>query len=296
MPHRYDHVALLKDAYALWNETKGGSITHWLSLMAEDIDFKTLPGEGPPNVFTRPRTSRKDAADYLTALIDTWEMLDYRLDEFIENGDRVVALGSCAFRHRTNGGVFTSPKADLWRFRDGVACSFYGYVDTQVVMAPADKPVESRITFAAAQAPDDSRDPARETANIAILRDGYRRWRESKGASVGHWTAMMDPAIDFRSVGAGAPPMEFTRARDGIAEAAAYLSAVTVEWEMIDFPMDEFIAQGERVAVVGTCTFRFRRTGRVVTSPKLDLWRFRHGKATAFFEFFDTHAAFTATR
>lgn len=291
-----DKVARLKSAYALWRQTKGGSMTHWLSLMADDIDFQTLPGEGPLNVFTRPRTSRKDAAEYLTALVDTWEMLDYRIDEFIESGERVVAIGSCSFRHRANGAVFTSPKADLWRFKGGVAHSYYGYIDTQVVIAPTDKPVESRILFAAQGSPDGFRDAAQEQANIARLQDGYWHWLESKGGSVERWMALMDPDIDFRSVGAGARPMPFTRARGGIAEAAAYLGALTNDWEMVDFPMNEFIAQGDRVAVVGTCTFRFRRNGRVVTSPKLDLWRFKNGKATSFFEFFDTQAAFAATR
>lgn len=295
MPGDSDPVALLRNAYAAWKESKGGSIGHWLSIMAEDIDFQTLPGYGPPNVFTRPRTSRKDAADYLTALIDTWEMVDYRIDEYIASGARVVAIGSCSFRHRVNGQVFTSPKADLWRIENGVARSYYGYIDTQAVMAPTGKPIESRIA-ARESVPAASTDPVHERHNVATLREGYRRWRESKGYSVDNWISIMEPDIDFRSVGAGADPMSFTRACSGADEAAAYLTSVTDDWEMIAFPMDEFIAQGDRVAAVGSCTWRFKRTDRVVTSPKLDLWRFRAGKATAFFEFFDTHAAFAATK
>ena len=32
------NVAILRKAFEQWNETKGGSIDHWLDIMAEEVD------------------------------------------------------------------------------------------------------------------------------------------------------------------------------------------------------------------------------------------------------------------
>ena len=58
----------------------------------------------------------------------------------------------------------------------------------------------------------------------------------------------------------------------------------------------EFIADGDRVVVLSTCAFRHRGSGKVAESPKADVYRFRDGQIVEFFEFFDTAAAFAATR
>jgi hypothetical protein len=36
------HVSLLKEAYKKWHETKAGSAEHWLALMTDDIQFRSL--------------------------------------------------------------------------------------------------------------------------------------------------------------------------------------------------------------------------------------------------------------
>jgi ketosteroid isomerase-like protein len=42
--------------------------------------------------------------------------------------------------------------------------------------------------------------------------------------------------------------------------------------------------------VVALCdvSFRHKRTGKVATSPKVDVHRFRDGKISEFFEYYDT--------
>ncbi len=57
---------------------------------------------------------------------------------------------------------------------------------------------------------------------------------------------------------------------------------------MIEYVVDDLVAQGDRVVMLGRCSFRFRNNGRVVTTPKADAWRFKDGKAVEFFEYFDT--------
>jgi ketosteroid isomerase-like protein len=63
---------------------------------------------------------------------------------------------------------------------------------------------------------------------------------------------------------------------------------------MIEYRVDHFVAQGDRVVMVGHCSWRAKRTGKVVATPKVDTWRFANGKAVEFYEFYDTaqvHAA-----
>jgi len=60
--------------------------------------------------------------------------------------------------------------------------------------------------------------------------------------------------------------------------------------------MDEFIAQGDRVVVVGRVAWRNRQTGKTVDTPKVDVWRIRDGKAVDFVEFYDTARSLEAAR
>ena len=63
---------------------------------------------------------------------------------------------------------------------------------------------------------------------------------------------------------------------------------------MLDFTVGEFVAQDDVVVMRGTMAWRHRRTGKTFTSPKVDFWRFRNGKAIEFFEYFDTAGALSA--
>ena len=57
---------------------------------------------------------------------------------------------------------------------------------------------------------------------------------------------------------------------------------------MIEYRPDEFVAQGDRVVMIGHCSWRAKTSGKVVSTPKADVWRFANGKAVEFYEFFDT--------
>ena len=50
-------------------------------------------------------------------------MVYYRIDEFIAQGDAVVARGSTSWTNKKTGKTAETPKVDFWRFRDGKALS-----------------------------------------------------------------------------------------------------------------------------------------------------------------------------
>lgn len=135
-----------------------------------------------------------------------------------------------------------------------------------------------------------------EDRNVAIAQQAYRLWRDSKGGSIGHWLSILSSEVDFRSLAQGQPEaMSFTQPRRGAAEVENYLKELTANWEMIDYVVEEYIAQGDRVVAIGRTAWRNKATGKAVDTPKLDVWRFNDdGKALEFFEYYDTAGVIAA--
>jgi ketosteroid isomerase-like protein len=126
------------------------------------------------------------------------------------------------------------------------------------------------------------------------LRAAYKEWHDTRGKSAATWIALMDDNIQMRSVADGAPGMEFSKSRKGKHAADDYFSALAADWEMIHHSPQEFLVDGDRVAVFGTCAFRNRKTGKVAETHVANLWRFKDGKAVEYFELYDTAKAFAA--
>jgi ketosteroid isomerase-like protein len=131
--------------------------------------------------------------------------------------------------------------------------------------------------------------------HVAILRDAYQQWNDTRGGSVQTWLDLFAEDINFRSLGGNSAGLEFARGRRGKADAERYFAELTAAWEMVHFTAEDFIADGDRVVVVSRVAFKYRGTGKVAESPKTDLFTFRDGKIVDFIEFFDTAAALAAT-
>ena len=132
--------------------------------------------------------------------------------------------------------------------------------------------------------------------NVATLKNAYRQWHTSKGGSLKVWLDLVADDVKIRSLADGAPEVEFTTARNGKEQFKKYFDGLLADWEMINYKTNEFIAEGERVAVLGSTAWRNRRTGREVDTPKADFWMFRDGKAVEFREFYNTAALIEAAR
>jgi ketosteroid isomerase-like protein len=129
------NVAIVRRAYELWSETKAGSVDHWMSLMADYVDWRSMADGAPGLEFTCGASTREQVRGYLEGLTRDWEMLRYVVDEFVAQGDRVVMLGRCAWKHRATGKFVDMPKADVLRLRDGRIVGFMEYYDTAKAMA-----------------------------------------------------------------------------------------------------------------------------------------------------------------
>ena len=82
--------------------------------------------ETPPesvHVAYPPIKSKKDFERYFQGLLADWEMIHYKTDHFIVEGDNIAVRGSTTWRNRKTGKVCDTPKADFWTFRDGKVVS-----------------------------------------------------------------------------------------------------------------------------------------------------------------------------
>jgi ketosteroid isomerase-like protein len=130
--------------------------------------------------------------------------------------------------------------------------------------------------------------------NVALLKEAYAQWADHKGSDCECWMSIMADDASLRSLANGAPETEFTTRRNSKAEIRGYLEGLTRDWEMVNFDMNDFVADGDRVVVIGRVAWRNKVTGKVADTPKVDIWRFRDGKAIDYAEFYDTARAFAA--
>lgn len=124
--------------------------------------------------------------------------------------------------------------------------------------------------------------------NKETLTTAYRLWHESKGESVEHWMSIADDNIAFGSLAEGSPAAPLTAPVRSKEELRRYLRGLRENWEMIHFTVSYFIAEGDRVAMVGRTAWRNRKTNRTIETPKVDVWRFRNGRAVEVYEYYDT--------
>jgi ketosteroid isomerase-like protein len=131
------NVAVLKEAYRRWNDTRGASVDHWLDLMTDDVTFRSLTEGAKAMEFTRHSSSKDDVKGYFAGLAADWQMNFYRVEEYIAQGDRVVALCEISFSHKKTGKTLETPKADVVRFRSGKICEFFELFDTARALSVA---------------------------------------------------------------------------------------------------------------------------------------------------------------
>ncbi len=131
------NVRILKDAYHQWQTTRGGSVEHWLGIVDDDIQFGSLAEGAQPLAFATSYTRRDQLGVYFTGLLNDWTMVHYTMNEFIAQGDAVVARGSCKWTNKRTDKTVETPKIDFWRFRDGKAVEYYEYYDTAKVYQAA---------------------------------------------------------------------------------------------------------------------------------------------------------------
>ena len=133
------HVALLKEAYRRWSETKAGSVDHWVGLATDDVRLRSMTGgttDGAPAMgFHGDFVGRDTLRDYFSQMANVWEMVSYEPLRFVAQGDQVAVLGTCEWKSKKTGKIAESPFAQFFTFRDGHIAEIVEMFDTAAGIA-----------------------------------------------------------------------------------------------------------------------------------------------------------------
>ena len=107
---------------------KRADIQPLLSLYSDDVEWHVPEMEGVP--FAGPRRGIAGVRDFFAAVTDSLDVLQFEPQEYIAQGDKVVALGRYSWRVKATGREFSSDFAHVCTVRDGKIVRFHEYMDT----------------------------------------------------------------------------------------------------------------------------------------------------------------------
>jgi uncharacterized protein len=125
-----------------------------------------------------------------------------------------------------------------------------------------------------------------EQKNIELVQKGYQAFGSGNIPTL---LDLFDTNIEWRSPHfEGSPFKGSYNGREAVGEFFQKLGEVE---EFSLFEPREFIAQGDKVVVLGAFAATVKTTGRNYQSDWIHIFNVRDGKVTNFFEMFDTAAA-----
>ena len=127
-------VDRLRDAYSEWSDSKGMSVDHWLDILGDEIEMRSVLSPDLPDDLAAHRVSKPAAVEYFATLARDWEMISFEADRFVADEDDVVMIGRCAWRNRATGKIVDTPKVDIWHFENGRAVTFLEMFDSLAFM------------------------------------------------------------------------------------------------------------------------------------------------------------------
>ena len=126
-----------------------------------------------------------------------------------------------------------------------------------------------------------------EQANVQLIREAYAAYSRGDIQSI-----LNILTADVEWVAPPVEPMAGTyRGRDGVAE---FFRRVASSFEFTSFEPRDFVAQGDRVVVLGHYTANARNTGRTVDADWAMAFTVSNGQVSRFQEYTDTAAASSA--
>ena len=121
-----------------------------------------------------------------------------------------------------------------------------------------------------------------EQENLDVVRKGYEAFGRG---DVPGLLSLLDTHVSWVTPGPADLPVAGTRrGQQAVQEFFQTLSTIV---DVVRFEPKEFLAQGERVVVIGDDTSRVKTTGRTIEYRWAHVFTVRNGKVVAFEEFGD---------
>ncbi len=124
---------------------------------------------------------------------------------------------------------------------------------------------------------------------LSDLKKGYELWANKDESAVPYFMELLSDDIKWSSLANGCEGAGFTKSRAGKPEVVGYFTELVGEWELVNYTADEFVAERDRIVMIGRCSFKNHATGSMVETPKVDIFRHDGLKITEFMEYYDTH-------
>ena len=120
-----ENTKVVKQAYDYF---KSGNIEGVLSLMSNDVDWRLPNIENMPHAGTRK--GLEQVTEFFSTLAEAQDAKQFDPNEFIAQGDRVVALGHYVWKVKANNREYESDFVHVFTVRDGKITGFDEYFDT----------------------------------------------------------------------------------------------------------------------------------------------------------------------
>ena len=121
--------------------------------------------------------------------------------------------------------------------------------------------------------------------NIDLVKSSYAAFGRGDLDAI---LATMDPSVEWKTPGGAELP--FAGTRRGTAQVREFFTTLS---EVVDFEQFEpqtFIADGDRVVVLGVDRLKVKATGKSISESWCHVMTVRNGKIVAFVEYMDTAA------
>lgn len=130
-----------------------------------------------------------------------------------------------------------------------------------------------------------------EQDNRAVVQRGYEAF--GRGDIPG-LLSLLDTEVEW--VTPGPPDLPTAGTRRGHQQVGEFFQALDGAFQIERFEPHTFVAEGERVVVLGSETAKVKATGKVLEVEWAHTFTVRDGKVVAFQEYFDTGAVVAELR
>jgi ketosteroid isomerase-like protein len=120
-----DNLQIVQGIYASFAQ---GDIPAILNVLADNVEFHEPPGGAPP--FTGVYHGRAGAGTFFQEMVGAVDVLMLEPQEFVAQGDTVVALGHYRFRAKATDITYDTDWAMVWRFQNGKVVKFQIHDDS----------------------------------------------------------------------------------------------------------------------------------------------------------------------
>lgn len=128
-----ENVALVRGAYEAFGE---GDVPGVQAVMAPDIEWHEA--ENFLYADKSPYVGPDAVAEGLFARIaQDWEYWEANVDQLLDAGDKVIALGRYRARHSETGSELDAQFAHVWSLKDDEVTRFQQYTDTAAALEAA---------------------------------------------------------------------------------------------------------------------------------------------------------------